>query len=125
MPLRAWVLAFAPVVLAGLWVMQMMLSPALVLLICPLMMAVTVWIIWWLGGEAGALHLGPRVPIWRQGLFLLVPLVTAVLVVPVWAYFGPVAMNVPFALFTGATGTVIWSALLVRAFRAGQPGVRT
>lgn len=114
-PLIPWA---APVALLILWLVRAVLSGSVVVLACPAMILTTAWILRRLGRSGEPVFFGSAAPLWRHGLFLLVPLTVATLVVPGWQAFGPVAVNVPVALVTGAVGLGLWLWLLWQAARA-------
>ncbi len=108
----------APVALLILWLLRAVLTGSVVVLACPAMILTTAWILRRLGRSGEPVSFGPAAPLWRHGLFLLMPLTIATLVVPGWQAFGPVAVNVPVALVTGAVGLGLWLWLLWQAARA-------
>ena len=108
----------APVALLILWLVRTVLTGSVVVLACPAMILTTTWILRRLGRSGEPVSFGSAVPLWRHGLFLLMPLTVATLVVPGWQAFGPVAVNVPVALGTGAVGLGLWLWLLWQAARA-------
>jgi hypothetical protein len=112
-PLILWA---APVALLILWLVRTVLTGSVVVLACPAMILTTAWILRRLGRAGKLVSFGSATPLWRHGLFLLMPLTVATLVVPGWQAFGPVAVNVPVALVTGAVGLGLW--LLWQAARA-------
>lgn len=114
-PLILWA---APGALLILWLVRAVLTGSVVVLACPAMILTTAWILRRLGRSGEPVSFGPAAPLWRHGLFLLVPLTVATLVVPGWQAFGPVAVNVPVALVTGAVGLGLWLWLLWQAARA-------
>lgn len=114
-PILLWA---APVVLLALWLLRAVLTGSVVVLACPAMILTTAWILRRLGRSGAPVAMGPAVPLWRHGMFLLVPLTVATLVVPGWQAFGPVAVNVPVALVTGPVGLGLWLWLLWQAARA-------
>lgn len=116
-PILLWA---APVVLLVLWLVRAVLTGSVVVLACPVMLLITVWILRRLGRSGGPVAFGPAVPIWRHGLFLLTPLTVAALVVPGWEVFGAVAVNVPVALASGAIGAGLWLWLLWQAARTAR-----
>lgn len=117
---RLWVLAVAPTILAALWLIRMGFTLSPVLLACPVMIGATVWIMRRLGQPGSVPDFAGTSPLWRHVLFLLAPLTLAVLVVPGWAAFGPVEVNIPVALITGCAGAGIWLGLLWKAVRAAR-----
>jgi hypothetical protein len=106
------------VALLILWLLRAVLTGSVVVLACPAMILTTTWILRRLGRSGEPVSFGSAVPLWRHGLFLLMPLTIAMLVVPGWQAFGPVAVNVPVALVTGAVGLGLWLWLLWQAARA-------
>jgi hypothetical protein len=108
----------APVALLILWLVRAVLTGSVVVLACPAMILTTAWILRRLGHSGEPVSFGPTAPLWRHGLFLLMPLTVATMVVPGWQAFGPVAVNVPVALGTGAVGLGLWLWLLWQAARA-------
>ncbi|EEW24216.1 hypothetical protein [Rhodobacter ferrooxidans] len=114
---RPWVLLLAPGVLAALWLGRLAAMPSPLLLACPALIGVTVWAARRLGPGPVGLELGPAVPVWRHGLFLLAPLVTALLVVPGWGMFGPVPSNILVAVGAGGAALVLWLRLVIGALR--------
>lgn len=117
---RPAVLAVAPALLGVMWLLRLAFGPAPVLLACPVMIGLTVWVMRRLGRTGEPLRFGAGVPAWRHGMFLLAPVLTAGLVVAGWRAFGAVAVNIPVALLSGATGLAIWIWLLWKALRAPQ-----
>ena len=114
-PLILWA---APGALLILWLVRAVLTGSVVVLACPAMILTTAWILRRLGRSGEPVSFGPAAPLWRHGLFLLVPFTVVTLVVPGWQAFGPVAVNVPVALVTGAVGVGLWLWLLWQAARA-------
>jgi hypothetical protein len=119
-PPRPAVLAVAPALLAAGWVARLAFGPSPVLLACPAMVAATVWIMWRLGRRGTALSLAPAAAPWRHALFLIAPVVVALLAVTGWRAFGAVAVNIPIALASGAAGLGLWLWLLAAALRRGK-----
>jgi hypothetical protein len=117
---RSVVLA-APLLLALLWLVRMIVTPEPVLLSSPVMVLTTVWIMRRLGRPGTGSGSLSTVPVWRHCLFLIAPVFTALLVVPGCRVLGPVPVNVPVALMTGAIGLGLWLWLLWEAVRAGTP----
>ena len=114
-PLILWA---APGALLILWLVRAVLTGSVVVRACPAMILTTAWILRRLGRSGEPVSFGPAAPLWRHGLFLLMPLTVAMLVVPGWQAFGPVAVNVPVALGAGAVGLGLWLWLLWQAARA-------
>lgn len=110
----------APLLLATVWLVRMVMTPALVLLSCPVMVLTTAWIMGRLGKHGPAPGNFEQVPVWRHGLFLIAPVMTALLVVPGWQIVGPVAVNIPIALISGAIGLGLWLWLLREAAMTGR-----
>lgn len=117
-PPRPLVLWAAPMVLALLWLVRAVLTASPVVLLCPAMVLATVWAMRRLGRAGQPLDFGPAVPLWRHALFLILPLTVALLVVPGWAAFGAVAVNIPVAWSTGLIGAGLWLWLIFRAARS-------
>ncbi|MBN2629788.1 MAG: hypothetical protein JXR75_04535 [Rhodobacteraceae bacterium] len=114
---RPAVLLVAPVILTGLWLARLALVPSVLMLSCPALIGATVWTMRRLGQPAVALPLGPPAHPARHVLFVLAPLITALLVVPGWGMFGPVPSNILVAVLGGGTGLVLWLRLVLRAVR--------
>ncbi len=120
-PPRPAVLLIAPAILAAGWAIRFTFSPTPVLLACPVMITTTVWIMRRLGRRGAVLSFGQPAPPVRHALFLVAPVVTASLVLPAWALFGAVAVNIPAAIISGLLGLGLWLWLLARALRVGRP----
>ena len=120
MPAGRWWLWLAPGTMAAVWAVGTVLAPSPIRLAGPGMVALTLWAMWRLGRrpeQGGTAVFGPPVPLERALAFVLAPAVTTLLVVPGWAVFGGVAVNVPVALSTGALGLGLWLWLLWLAAR--------
>ncbi len=123
---RPWVLLVVPVLALLLWVLQGISDPRPQRLALVPMVAATLWAMRRLGGQ-GEGPAGPPVPLWRHGLFLITPLVTALvagLAVPGTAGW---PVNVPVALGLGTLGLGLWLWLLwcaVRRPSAAPPPAR-
>lgn len=112
-----WWLWLAPGAMVALWVVGTVLAPAPLRVIGPVMVGATIWAIGRLG-QGGGRAFGPAVP-WSRALALvLAPVMTALLLVPGWARFGGVEVNIPIAWGTGVLGLGLWIWLLVAAMRA-------
>lgn len=107
----------APGAMGALWGIGSVLEPSPLRLAGPAMVAATVWAMRRLGG--GGVGFGPVLGWGRCLGFVLAPVVTVGLVVPLWAGVGGVGVNVPIALGTGVVGAGLWVWLLWRAGRAG------
>ncbi len=79
----AIVLWILPLSAAVIWIAKTVSAPDPVRLAFPVVVGLTLWAMVRLGGAA-TVDPGPRVPVWRHALFLLVPLVAVVITVPVW-----------------------------------------
>ncbi len=113
------VLWIAPGLLLLLWVAQSYFAPSPVRLSVPVLVLVTLWIMHRLGAPPprDGVSFGEPAPLWRHGLFLLVPLVAGVVAVPGWRLFQGLGVNQPFALTTGLLSLGLWFWLMVRALR--------
>ena len=111
-----WWLWVPPGGMVAFWLVGWVLAPAPLRLLWPVMVGATVWAMGRLGAGGGNLF-GPPVA-WRRALALvLAPVVTALLVVPAWAQFGGVGVNVPIAWGSGLFGLGLWLWLLWRGVR--------
>ncbi|NCO87596.1 MAG: hypothetical protein GW886_13290 [Rhodobacterales bacterium] len=125
----AWVLWVAPGLVAALAVVQGLGAPDPRRLVLPLLIG----LIWWImrrrgrrGGGHGSGHGGggggggrsggwvASQPLWHGALVMLAPLCVALLAPPLWARFGAVAVNVPFAIGSGIAGLALLVALGLR-----------
>ena len=114
-----WALAVPGLVVAAAWLAQTMMTLNPLRLILPVVLAGLIWLAFRLGNR-GAVHLGPAVPVWQHGVFLLAPVVVATVAPWGWARFGVgVETNWLLALLTSAVGLVwlgrlVWRARLAR-----------
>lgn len=115
---RPAILAVAPALMATGWLLRFLLAPSPAMLACPAMIVATVWIMKRLRRQDAPLSFGRTAPLWRHALFLLAPVLTALLVVPAWDRFGAMPSNIPVALASGVAGLSVWLWLLVAALRA-------
>lgn len=111
-----WWLWLAPGAMLALWVVQTVLAPVPLRILGPGMVAVTVWAMGRLGSGGGDLF-GPPLAWGRALVFVLAPVVTALAVVPAWAQFGGVGVNIPVAWGSGVIGLGLWLWLLWRGVR--------
>ncbi len=110
-----WVLWVAPALLAALAVVQAVIAPDPRRLVLPLLIGLIWWIMRRLGRRGGG-WLTPQ-PLWHAPLVLLAPLCVALLAPVLWAQFGAVAVNVPFAIVSGFAGLGVLGWLGLRGLR--------
>ena len=118
---RAWVLWVAPVMALLVWGAQGAsdLNPYRLMLL--VILALVLWTMWRLGKRDLPVSLGPAVPVWQHGLFLIAPLIVVVLAPLGWAQgWGTLESNwviagISCVLAVGWLGWLVW-----RAVRAPQ-----
>ena len=110
-----WVLAIAPVLLLLSWVLQtgISLNP-LRLVLLPILVGLW-WIMRRLGAERPVSFGTPAERVWHHVLFLIAPLLTALIAAAGWANIGGVLTNIPVAVVTcavslGWLGKLVWKA---------------
>ena len=106
-----WAMALPALVVGAAWVWQGVASLDPLRLVLPVVLAGLVWLAFRLG-DRGPLRLGAPVPVWRHGVFLLAPLVTAAIAVWGGTTLGGLPTNWPVVLGTSAVG-LIWLGRLV------------
>jgi hypothetical protein len=105
----------APVTAVILFLIQTVLAPSPLRLVCPLVITVSVWAMARLGQRGARVRFGRPAPLWRHALFLIAPGMTAAIAAGLVAGTAGMEANIPVALATAATGLGWWLWLLFRA----------
>jgi hypothetical protein len=114
----AWLLWLSPVVLAGLWLVQTVVTlDPLRLSIIPVLALVIVA----MRGAGAYQAWGARRPLWQHGLVLIAPVTVACLAPWLWATFGAQEVNVPIALGSGLVSLGWFAWLFVGGVRRPTP----
>ena len=110
-------LLITPVLLGLVWLVKLVLWFNPYMLSWPLLILLTCWIMARLGSGICMPDLGKAVPAWRHFLFMIVPVLSALLSIVGWAKIGGVESNIPVALATGACGFGLYLFMLAKALR--------
>lgn len=113
--LDAWIVGGG---LAGLWALKLVLTFNLGLLVLPLVMAPTLWLMRRLGDRSGQVALPARPQNGaRHWVFLLVPVLTWGMATLGWKLFQGLQTNIPVALALSAFALGFYSLAIYRALR--------
>ena len=114
-----WAVALPAVVLGASWAVQGVATLNPLRLVLPVILGGLVWLAFRIGDRT-PLRLDRVGPLWQHGMFLIAPLMVAVLAPMGWAAFpGGVGMW-PMAILTSAAGLIWLGRLVWRAVRAGS-----
>lgn len=113
------VLALVPVLAVILWIIQGIADPRPQRLALPVMMGVTLWAMRRLGGDPARLVF-PSAPLLRQAMFLICPLVTALVAAFLVRGTGGFAANIIALLILAPVGLGLWLWSLWKARLAGS-----
>ncbi len=105
----------APVLALILFAVQTVAAPSPLRLVCPLVIGLTVWAMARHGSHGASVSFGEVAPLWRHLLFLIAPVVTAMIAAGLVAGTAGMEANIPVALATSGTGLGWWLWLLFRA----------